>query len=136
MVTGVLADVNIEGHVTRLLQLLQQAWRQEFWEYMALQTPTFAEVGLEDRAPDDLVWRCCQERQLVLVTANRNADGETSLELTVRQFNTLQSLPVITLADPRRFLRDQEYADRAADSLLEYLLEIERYRGAGRLYVP
>jgi hypothetical protein len=33
-------------------------------------------------------------------------------------------------------LRDRVYAEKVAESLLDYLLRIDEVRGAGRLYVP
>jgi hypothetical protein len=70
------------------------------------------------------------------VTANRNADGPDSLEATLRTQNTATSLPVFTIADAKRVLRSREYAERVALRLLDYLLDIDRVRGAGRLYLP
>ncbi|MCI0378721.1 MAG: hypothetical protein L0215_14025 [Gemmataceae bacterium] len=46
------------------------------------------------------------------------------------------SLPVITFADPDRFLRDKAYAATTADRILEILFDIENFLGTGRLYVP
>jgi len=83
-----------------------------------------------------VVWQTCQREDLVLLTANRNLEGEDSLEATLRAFNTLTSLPVLTLSTPAKILRDRDYAVRVADRLLEVLFEIERHLGAGRLYLP
>jgi hypothetical protein len=70
------------------------------------------------------------------VTGNRNAQGPTSLEAVIRRLNRPDCLPVVTLADPRRLLTDSGYAGRTAERLLDYLMQIEQYRGTGRLYVP
>jgi hypothetical protein len=45
-------------------------------------------------------------------------------------------LPVATLANPERISRDRHYAETAAESLLGYLIRIDDFRGAGRIYVP
>lgn len=82
------------------------------------------------------MWRKCQSNQLILVTANRNAKGQDSLEATIRQLNTPDSLPVITLANARRLMHGKKYAERAANKLLEYLFDIDVHRGSGRLYIP
>jgi hypothetical protein len=71
-----------------------------------------------------------------LFTANRNQKGDDSLEATIRRENTPTSLPVLTLANAKRFEESREYAERVATRLLEYLLDIETYRGSGRLYLP
>lgn len=119
-----------------LTRLLQRDYRLEFWTYLNLTAPTFQEMGLNPEDSDTVVWQKCQQQQLVLITANRKKEGPDSLESTIRRLSTKDSLPVITLADERRILRDKAYAERAADQLLEYLVEIDRYRGTERLYVP
>jgi hypothetical protein len=82
------------------------------------------------------VWEACQREQVILLTANRNDAGPDSLEATLQQYNTPTSLPVFTLANEQRVLRDRLYAAAVADRLLEFLFDIDRYRGTGRLYVP
>jgi hypothetical protein len=58
------------------------------------------------------------------------------LEEAIRNLNRPDSLPVITLADPKWVGRQRSYAEQAAVRVLDVLLEIERYRGTGRLYAP
>jgi len=72
----------------------------------------------------------------VLITGNRNADGPTSLEVAIRTLRTDKSLPIITIGDPKRLLRDRGYAHAATERLLEHLLDLERLRDTGRLYIP
>lgn len=72
----------------------------------------------------------------MLITINRNARGPDSLEAVIRDENTQQSLPVITIANPDRVRTDGESAAHAAERLLEYLAEIEKLLGAGRIYIP
>ena len=43
---------------------------------------------------------------------------------------------MLTIADPDRLMRDRDYAERAAVQLLEFLMDLDNLRGAGRLYVP
>ena len=136
MVKGILADVNIEGHVRRLCQFMQQDYRQEFWEHLQLRVATFAEIGLNPGDRDVLVWQKCQEEELVLITGNRNQASTDSLEMTIRTFGTATSLPVRTIGDPERVLRSRDYAERVADKLLQYVFDIDVHRGAGRLYLP
>ena len=83
-----------------------------------------------------MIWQACQHQEVVLITINRNAHGPDSLEVTIRAQNTPTSLPVFTLADGDRILHDKDYAERAAKRLLEYLLEIDKVRGTGRLFLP
>jgi hypothetical protein len=83
-----------------------------------------------------VIWQQCQQAELILVTANRNDDGPDSLESTIRTLGGPTSLPVFTFADVERFMADRAYAHRAADKFLQDLFDIDRYRGAGRVYIP
>jgi hypothetical protein len=67
-----------------------------------------------------------------LVTGNRNDDGPDSLEATLRAQNKETSLPVFTLVHPDHIRPGSSETVLAAGKLLEHLLEIDRYRGAGR----
>jgi len=135
-VNGILADANCEGHLALLLRLFHQNWRQEVWEFLRLAQVSFADLGLPPGASDREVWEVCQREQVVLVTANRNDEGPESLESTIQQHNTPQSLPVFTLANDQRVLRDRQYAETVADRLIEALFDIDSYRGTGRIYLP
>ena len=81
--TGILPDVNIEGHFKILLRLLQQDHRTEFWAHLNLRTPTFGQLGLAADTADLVVWQTCQRECLILLTANRNLEAEDSLEASV-----------------------------------------------------
>jgi hypothetical protein len=135
-VPGILADVNNRGQVAVILRLLQEDWRAEIWNDMRVHVATFANVGLAEDASDLVVWEACQQHGLVLITGNRNAKGNESLELTIRTRNAADSLPVVTISAGQRVMQDRAYAVRVADSLLEYLIDIDKVRGTGRLYVP
>ena len=133
---GILADVNIQGQASILLLVLQaEPWR-EFWEALALPMLTFADLSLPTSAPDAEIWQTCQDRELLLLTGNRNQDGPDSLEATIRARNTASSLPVLTIADPEAVRHSRTYAEQAVERLLAYLEEIDNFRGTGRLYIP
>jgi hypothetical protein len=136
MVQAILADANIQGHLQALLTVLEGPFWREVWASLALPLFTFRDLGLAVDAADATVWQICQQRQVILITANRNAAGPDSLEATIRTCNTATSLPVFTLADPGQVLRSRDYAERVAERLLEYLIDIDNYRGTGRLYLP
>jgi hypothetical protein len=133
---GILADVDIEGHVAVLLRLLhQEPWR-ELWLAIDVASYDFQRLGLPREAPDAVVWRLCQEREIVLVTGNRNADEPDSLEATICAENHASCLPVLTLADPKAVLADHGYAEGVASRLLDVFFDIENLRGTGRLFLP
>jgi hypothetical protein len=108
----------------------------EFW--MAINVPllTFEGVGLGEETSDDEVWRRCQLEQWVLITGNRNDEDETSLEATIRLENTPDSLPVLTIGRPAEVMTSAEYAVRVTEKMVDLLLDIDRFRGTGRLYLP
>jgi len=133
---GLLADVNVQGHVEVLLLVLESSEWAELWRSLQATAHTFADVGLSRDAKDVEVWRLCQERQLLLVTANRNNEGADSLEATIQTANTATSLPVLTLADAEKIRHSRTYAEQVALRLLEYLTDSENCRGTGRLYLP
>jgi Tfp pilus assembly ATPase PilU len=133
---GLMADNDSRGQFAVIHALLESdTWRQ-LWSSLNLQVVTFEDLGLPANAADVAVWEACQERQIILVTGNRNAEGPDSLEATIRARNAPDSTPVITIANPRRLMRSKAYADRATERLLEYLLNLDQLRGAGRLYIP
>jgi hypothetical protein len=131
-----MADNDSGGQFAVLLGILESdAWR-EFWRKADCSVATFEELELDQTASDAVVWHVCQERQIILITSNRNREGPDSLEATIRTSNTLNSMPVITIGDPQRLMESKAYAESAAVRLIDYLLEAESYRGAGRLYIP
>ena len=133
---ALMSDHDIQGqfeHLTRLM--LADDWRG-IWDELAFRFESFQTLGIPDNASDEIVWITCQQKDVVLVTGNRNADGQQSLELVLRRLGTRNSLPVVTLADPDRILTDRPYADRAVERLFDYLIDIDNVRGAGRLYIP
>src|SRR4051794_28932420 len=90
-VKGIMADINIEGQVELLLGVWQLPKWREIWEGLGLDRFRFADLGLTPASPDVFVWQACQDQEVILITANRNADGPDSLEETLRTRNTPQS---------------------------------------------
>jgi len=108
----------------------------ESHRHIGITLESFANIGFVDRSTDGEVWRTCQRERLVLITANRNSVEPDSLEATIRSEGTDRSLPVLTFADADRILWSGEYMDRVVKRLIEYLVDIDLYRGTGRLYLP
>jgi hypothetical protein len=136
MLTGILADVNLSGHLRHLVGRCQKADWLEIWVSLNLAVRTFEDLGLSQDVSDATLWHICQQQGVILLTANRNEDGPDSLEATIRRSNRPQSLPVFTLSNAQHFLKSKDYADRVVEQLLEYLLDIDDYRGTGRIYLP
>jgi hypothetical protein len=133
---GIMADRNIEGHVVVLLRIwTSNAWAS-LWESLALEVESFDRLGIPYDVSDRELWQVCQRHEIVLITANRNDDGAHSLEATIRDLNEPSSLPILTIADPELVLVRQDYAERVAIQVLEYLMDLDNFRGTGRLFVP
>lgn len=133
---GLLADVNVQGHVDALVDLMQTEPWKLFWQYLDLQYFHFADIGLPVDAADSVVWDTCQAAELILITDNRNRGDSTSLEATIQARNLPSSLPVFTIANIPQLRASKEYAERVVEKLLDALLRIDNLRGTGRLYLP
>ena len=131
-----LADANIEGHIDRLVKRMQAEPWIGFWNFLHMSSVSFADVGLDSADSDAVVWQRCQEKQLFLVTSNRNDDGPDSLQNTIRTQNTARSLPVFTIGDADRTLTDRDYSDQVIWALLEYVFDMDNLLGTGRLFIP
>jgi predicted nuclease of predicted toxin-antitoxin system len=128
----ILVDHNIEGQSVLLWGVLAA----EGWlELVPLQRLTFHEVGLPFDSSDRVVWRFAQAQQMVLLTGNRSMKGDDSLEQTLREENTPNALPVITIAGMTR-LDERGYRERCSMRLLEIMLDIDQYRGTRRIFIP
>ena len=134
--TGILADHNLVGQVRAVVGRLEREPWPELWAALGLRFLTLSDLGLNERTPDDVIWRLCQADQLILITANRNQDGSDSLGAMILHENTPVSLPVFTISTADRVLQDDAYLDRVAKRLIEYLYEIDTIRGTGRLFLP
>ena len=136
MVKGILSDNDVRGPFDALIRVCTSPSWREVWTSLGLRTYTLEALGLPADAVDAEIWRICQQEGLVLVTGNRNAKGEDSLENTIRVANEPTSLPVLTLADPAAVERDRDYAEQVAVRLMEVLSDINNYYGCGRLFLP
>lgn len=128
----VLSDHDIEGRAI----LLWSTMESEGWlKLLPIPLLTFADVGLPFESSDRVVWRYAQDRNLILLTANRNEAGVDSLGRTIKEENTTSSLPVATVSNVDR-LKETTYRARCAEKLMEIVIYIEKYRGAGRVFIP
>ncbi len=132
----ILADHNAERHLDVLVSVWTSPEWQELWEWLGGRVCKFDSAGLPITTPDAELWQFCQQHQMLLLTANRNADGPDSLELVSRLSNKPDTLPILTPGDADRILLDHSYAEAVASRILDILAGLENLRGARRLYVP
>jgi len=131
-VITILVDHNVEGQAMLLLGALGTAG---WLELHPLRFMTFAQAALTYHSSDREVWRFAQDKGWLLLTANCRMQGEDSLEQTIREETTPASLPVMTISDGRRMV-EKTYRERCAVRLLEIVLDLDNYRGVGRVYLP
>lgn len=128
----VLVDYNLTGYVV----LFQGTLVAEGWlDLLSIRFVTLKEVGLAADSNDPIIWRFAQSNQMLLLTANRNAKGEDSLEQTIREEGTSTSLPVITVGSLDRLV-EREYREQCSARLADIVLFIENYLGVSRLFIP
>lgn len=131
-VVTVLVDLNIEGQAL----VLWGAMGAGGWaDLVPIRMVTLADVGLPLDSSDRDVWRFAQANSMILLSDNRNMQGRDSLEQTIREENTLTSLPVLTIGSAAR-LDAKAYRERVMVRLIEIVLALDDYRGAGRIYLP
>ena len=131
-----LADVHADGYLAALVRVCREPQWVGFWENAHGETFTLSDFGLKDTVKDNVLWEFCQSEQLLLVTGNRKDEGPDSLEAAIRLRGTPQSLPVVTLANFRVLRQSREHREKAAIRLLEIMMEVDRFRGTGRIYIP
>ena len=131
----ILADNDVGGAVAALRRVLESEEWAEFSAALVLRFVEFEDLSLACDASDRVVWQTCQEMGAVLITGNR-ASGDDSLEQMIRDHAGADSLPVVTIGDPQRLVRDRAYASECAIRLLDLLERIETLRGTGRLFIP
>ncbi|MCC6500560.1 MAG: ACP S-malonyltransferase [Anaerolineales bacterium] len=128
--------VLLDHHLKKQGILLWATMGSEGWlKLLDIPMLTFNDVGLAIDSNDRQVWRFAQEKQLILLTGNRNSEGSDSLEQTLREENAPSSLPVVTIGVVRR-MEERAYREQCAERLVEIILNIENYLGAGRVYIP
>jgi hypothetical protein len=100
-----------------------------------LQLVIFADVNLPMDSSDRKVWRFAQENQMVILTGNRNAKGDDSLEEVMRDENNMTSFPILTIGDPDR-VKEYAYRERCVERLVEIAIDLQNFMGAGRIFIP
>jgi len=131
----ILTDNDVIGAVKVLRRILASPVWGDMTATLELQFMELQDVALPANAPDVAVWQRSQAVGALLITGNR-ASGEGSLDHTIAELAGPASLPVLTIGDPRRVIRDPVYARECALSLLDFVERIETLRGTGRLFIP
>jgi hypothetical protein len=116
----ILSDHDVQGHVSRFMDICQRPPWVGLWHELACVLCTFEDFDLSNDATDTTIWHTCQNHDILMITGNRNAEGPKSLEMTIRQHNTPNCLAILTLADPDRIQRDRLYAEAVVERLFGF----------------
>lgn len=128
-----LIDHNFKGHARILLgSIASQGWL----DFVPIRFILFEDVGLSIDSNDRVVWRLAQNYKMILLTSNRSMKDKDSLEQVVREENTQDSLPVVTISNADRLLNDSSYRERCVDRIVEIGIYTANYRGTGRIFIP
>jgi hypothetical protein len=135
---GLLADVNLQGHLPYLRRLMEGQGALEILTEFGISLITFPELNLDRGTDDRTLWHYCQENDWILFTDNRNHDDEHSLEATILDSWREGRLPVLTLANKRKFEKSEAYATRVAQDVAELLIVafVDEIRNQPRIFVP
>jgi hypothetical protein len=131
----ILTDNDVVGAVRVFRRILASPEWVELTVILELEFIELKDVELPADARDIAVWQRSQEVGALLITGNRSS-GEGSLDQTIAEQTSPKCLPVLTIGDPRRVIRDPVYARECALSLLDFVDRIETLRGTGRLFIP
>lgn len=135
---GLLADANAQGHANYLLGLLQGLGLWPLLDELEVRFATLADLGLALDIDDGSLWSHCQTNGWVLFTDNRNEEGETSLHSIMSRLWKPGDLPILTLADKKKFEQAADYRERVAADVADLLFGIVdgEFRDRDRIYVP
>jgi hypothetical protein len=121
------------GRSARFANLLSR--RRDLAAGISLTFIDFESLSLVPTASDRAVWQACQAAGVVLITANRTG-GQESLTEVLSELSDDNTLPVITIGNAKRAVRDRNYLEDCAFALLDLIENIETLRGTGRLFIP
>jgi hypothetical protein len=109
-----LIDYNLTGDAV----LFWGTLAAEGWvDLLSIRFLTFKQARLPTDSSDRIVWQFVQANQMI------------------REENIATSLPILTIGNPDRF-DECSYREKCAARLVDILLDIENYMGAGRIFIP
>ncbi len=130
--TSILFDHNIRGYFELFTGTLSAVDREGS---VYIQFLLFSDVGLPNESTDQVIWNFVQEKQMFLLTNNRNRKGADSLQEAIESNTSFESIPVLTIGNVDR-IYDRYYRERSIARIAEIATNLENYRGCGRLFVP
>jgi hypothetical protein len=135
---GLLADVNVQGHLPYLRRLLEAEGLLEILTEMGISLATFPDIKLDRGMDDRTLWHFCQDHGWMLFTDNRNHEAPDSLNATILDSWRDGMFPVLTLANKGQFENNAAYATLIAYDVAELLVVafVDGIRNQPRIFVP
>lgn len=136
---GLLADVNIQGHLRAVELYWSDQGYDDLFGSLGLTVFRFPDFDLPQAIDDRTLWHFCQDEGRILLTDNRNHEDESSLEATLSNSLEEDSLPVLTPESKENFQHNRAYQRAVAESIAEILFgvaEERKYLGVGRIVLP
>jgi len=128
----ILVDHNMEGQAVWLWDTLVKI---ELPDIIDMRMVMFADIGLPEDSNDRAVWQFAQKNRMIMLTDNRSDNEEDSLEQTIREENSFNSLPVLTVGSLDR-MKGSYYRVKCAERIAEIVLDLKNYMGTGRIFIP
>jgi hypothetical protein len=117
-------------------KLIWSVFRPLDWQAMGVAgLLQFRDIGLPETATDRELWLTCQTQSLLLLTANRNAEGDDSLTAVIAELNHPQALPVLTIGRGDQ-VEEFAYREVCAYRIADIATQLELFLGTARLFIP
>ncbi len=129
---SILFDHNINGYYDRFAGTLAA---EDTERRVRIKFLLFSDVGLPIDSNDQVVWDFVQEKQMFLLTNNRNRKGKDSLQEAIESDTSFGSIPVLTIGNLDR-MHQRQYRERCVARIIDVAANLENYRGCGRLFIP
>lgn len=122
---GMLADINVQEHLPYLRQSLESMDLWSLLEEAEIRFTIFADHDLPRNLDDRSLREFCQKAGWVLFTNDKNNDGPNSLQATMEDSWKIGDLPVLTLSNQGKFVRNGTYASKVAKDVADLLYGIQ-----------
>ncbi len=129
---SILLDHNIKGYYDLFTGTLTT---EDTEGKIKIEFILFSDVGMPNDSTDQVIWDFVQEKQMFLLTNNRNRKGVDSLQEAIESDTSFDSIPVLTIGNLNR-IHERRYRERCIARIIDVAANFDNYRGCGRLFIP
>lgn len=124
-----LCDSNCKDQALVLFAALE---RRGYLALIPMKLRFFFDVYLPDDADDLTIARFCQKYGCLFLSGDRiTKNGDASFQAAFSN-----TLPVFTISNLARIIREPDYCQQCAANLAEMVIDLKYYQGLTRLYLP